>query len=152
MGVGVSGQPAEVLLVEDNPSDVALARHLFGAVAVPVHLSVAHDGEEAVTLLRRRAGGGDGDCPDLVLLDLNLPRMSGLEVLGELKADERLQRIPVIVLTTSSAERDVHAAYSRHANAYVTKPVDLDQFIHVIGAIERFWLDVARLPPARDRR
>jgi CheY-like chemotaxis protein len=146
------GRPAEVLLVEDNPSDVALTRHLFGAVALPVNLSVAYDGEEAVALLRRRADGGDGDCPDLVLLDLNLPRMSGLEVLGELKADERLQRIPVIVLTTSSAEQDVRSAYSRHANAYVTKPVDLDQFIHVIGAIEQFWLDVARLPRARERR
>src|SRR6266536_2250958 len=143
------GRPAEVLLVEDNPSDVALTRHLFGAVALPVNLSVAYDGEEAVALLRRRADGGDGDCPDLVLLDLNLPRMSGLEVLGELKADERLQRIPVIVLTTSSAEQDVRSAYSRHANAYVTKPVDLDQFIHVIGAIEQCWLDVARLPQAR---
>ena len=152
MRVGMNGRPAEVLLVEDNPSDVALTRHLFGAVSLPVNLSVAHDGEEAVALLRRQAGGGDGDCPDLILLDLNLPRMSGLEVLGELKADERLQRIPVIVLTTSSAERDVRSAYGRHANAYVTKPVDLDQFIHVIGAIERFWLGVARLPQAKDRR
>jgi two-component system, chemotaxis family, response regulator Rcp1 len=144
------GRAAEVLLVEDNPSDVALTRHLFAAVALPVNLSVARDGEEAVAQVRRQADGG-GDGPDLILLDLNLPRMSGLEVLGELKADERLRRIPVIVLTTSSAEQDVRSAYGRHANAYVTKPVDLDQFIRVIGSIEQFWLSVVRLPEARDR-
>jgi CheY-like chemotaxis protein len=135
--------------VEDNPSDVALTRHLFGAVSLPVNLSVAHDGEEAVVLVRGQADGGG---PDLILLDLNLPRMSGLEVLGELKADERLRHIPVIVLTTSSAERDVRSAYSQGANAYVTKPVDLDRFIHVIGAIEQFWLDVVRLPLDQDGR
>jgi CheY-like chemotaxis protein len=148
VSLGRDSRALGVLLVEDNPSDVALTRHLFGAVSLPVDLSVAHDGEEAVSLVRRKADGGER--PDLILLDLNLPRMSGLEVLGELKADERLRHIPVIVLTTSSAERDVRSAYSHHANAYVTKPVDLDQFIHVIGAIEQFWLGVVRLPRDRD--
>ena len=142
----VSARPMKILLVEDNPSDVALTRTLLGKAMFPSQLSVAWDGEEALAFLRRDDAFQDSPTPDLILLDLNLPRKSGLEVLEELKADEELRRIPVVVLSTSAAERDVVSAYERHTNAYVTKPVDLDQFALIISAIEEFWLGVCRLP------
>jgi chemotaxis family two-component system response regulator Rcp1 len=142
----LSTRPMEVLLVEDNPSDVALTRTLLGKALFPSNLSVAYDGEEAMAFVRQEGTFTDSPTPDLILLDLNLPRKGGLEVLAELKADRELRRIPVIVLTTSGADRDVQAAYEHHSNAYVTKPVDLDQFTHIISAIEEFWLSIVRLP------
>jgi two-component system, chemotaxis family, response regulator Rcp1 len=140
--------PIEILLVEDSESDVVLTQALFKEAQVMNHLSVARDGEEALRRVRLEGEHRDGPRPDLILLDLNLPRKDGREVLRELKQspDPELRRISVVVLTTSARERDVHFAYEQHANAYITKPVDLDQFTSVVNAIEAFWLSVVRLP------
>jgi two-component system, chemotaxis family, response regulator Rcp1 len=140
----------EILLVEDSESDVVLTQALFQDAKVVNHLSVARDGEEALRRVRLEGEHRDGRRPDLILLDLNLPRKDGREVLRELKQspDPELRRIPVLVLTTSVLERDVLAAYEQHANAYITKPVDLDEFVSVVNAIDAFWLSVVRLPEA----
>jgi CheY-like chemotaxis protein len=138
--------PFEVLLVEDNPGDVRLTRESFREGELDVHLTVASDGEEALAVLRRVAAHAAAR-PDLILLDLNLPRLSGPEVLAEIKADEELRRIPVIVLTSSRREQDILASYNRNANCCITKPVDLEQFMQMIRAIEHFWLKVVTLPP-----
>ena len=142
--------PIEILLVEDSESDVVLTQALFKDAKVINHLSVARDGEEALRRIRLEGEHRDGLRPDLILLDLNLPRMDGREVLRELKQspDPELRRIPVVVLTTSVLERDVLAAYEQHANAYIPKPIDLDQFASVVNAIEAFWLSAVRLPEA----
>jgi CheY-like chemotaxis protein len=143
--------PIEILLVEDSESDVVLTQALFKDAKVINNLSVARDGEEALRRVRLEGEHRDAPRPDLILLDLNLPRKDGREVLRELKQspDPELRRIPVIVLTTSVLERDVLAAYEQHANAYIAKPIDLDQFASVVNAIEAFWLSVVRLPEAR---
>jgi CheY-like chemotaxis protein len=140
------GRPIEILLVEDNPGDVRLTIEALKEGKVSNRLSVARDGVEALAFLRREGPHANAPRPDLILLDLNLPRRDGREVLAEVKADARLRRIPVVVLTTSKAEEDILRTYDLHANCYITKPVDLDQFISVVRSIDDFWLSVVRLP------
>jgi chemotaxis family two-component system response regulator Rcp1 len=139
-------RPVEILLVEDNPGDIRLTIEALRDAKVRNNLHVARDGVEAMAFLRREGPYANAPRPDLILLDLNLPRKDGREVLAEIKADARLRAIPVVVLTTSAAERDVVQSYNLHANCYSTKPVDLDQFIAVIRSIEEFWLMVVTLP------
>jgi two-component system, chemotaxis family, response regulator Rcp1 len=138
--------PIEILLVEDSPADVDLTRELLAAAKVHNKLSVVADGVEALAFLRRQGRYAGAPRPDLVLLDLNLPRKDGREVLAEVKQDPDLRRIPVIVMSISRAEQDILMSYELHANSYVPKPVDLDQFLVVVRAIEGFWLTTARLP------
>jgi len=140
------GAPIEILLVEDNPGDVRLTEEALKDGKVANNLHVVSDGVEAIRFLRRGAGYEDAVRPDLVLLDLNLPRKDGREVLEEIKQDEDLKRIPVVVLTTSRSEEDVLRSYGLHANCYLTKPVDFDSFLGVVQSIEGFWLTVVRLP------
>lgn len=141
-----SSRPVEVLLVEDNPGDVRLTQEALKDSRVLVNLTVASDGVEAMEVLRREGQNAAKPRPDLILLDLNLPRKNGREVLEEIKADEDLKRIPVIVMTTSKAEQDIYRVYNLNANCYVTKPVDLDEFLNVVRSIEDFWLTVVTLP------
>ena len=137
----------EVLLVEDDPGDVLMTREAFADYKVQNRLHVVNDGVEAMAFLRREGVHADAPRPDLVLLDLNLPRMDGREVLEAIKSDGQLASIPVVVLTTSEAEEDVLRSYSLHANAYVTKPVDFEQFISVVRRIDEFFVSVVKLPP-----
>jgi chemotaxis family two-component system response regulator Rcp1 len=141
------GRPIEILLVEDNPGDVRLTIEALKEGKVRNNLSVAKDGVEALAFLRREGNFAKAERPDLILLDLNLPRKDGREVLAVIKEDPVLRRIPVVVLTTSKAEEDILRTYDLHANCYITKPVDLDQFISVVRSIDEFWLAVVRLPP-----
>jgi chemotaxis family two-component system response regulator Rcp1 len=136
----------DILLVEDNLGDVRLTREVLKDAKVRNNLYVCSDGEEAIDFLRQRGKYSGALRPDLVLLDLNLPRKDGREVLSEIKADRELRNIPIVVLTTSAAERDILKSYDLHANCYITKPVDLPQFIHVIRSIEDFWLEIVKLP------
>lgn len=140
-----------ILLVEDNPADVGLVREAFKEGPLRNKLWVVEDGEEAVDFLRRKGHFKDAPLPDLVLLDLNLPRKDGREVLTEIKADPVLSEIPVIVLTTSDAEADVQRAYKLHANCYLTKPIDVGQFLNKVHAVEGFWLKLVRLPKRSDQ-
>ena len=142
-----SGDPMEILLVEDNPGDVRLTREAFREGRIDNTLHVVPDGTEALDFCHQRGAYADAPTPDLVLLDLNLPRMNGDEVLAELKADPDLRCIPVIVLTGSAAEEDVVRSYELHANAYLTKPVDPAEFIDVVRSFERFWFSIVSLPP-----
>jgi chemotaxis family two-component system response regulator Rcp1 len=142
-----NNEPIEILLVEDNPGDARLAVEALKDSKVHNNLYHVEDGEEAMEFLRRRGEYADAPQPDLVLLDLNLPRKDGREVLEEIKADPNLRCIPVVVLTTSEAERDLVRTYDLHANAYVVKPLDLDRFIEVVQAIEDFWFAIVKLPP-----
>jgi len=169
--MGKTAKPIEILLVEDNPGDVRLTQEVLRDGKMNNNLYVAKDGVDAVTFLRRegaytdapvpdmilldlnlpknlRREGAytDAPVPDMILLDLNLPKKDGREVLAEIKDDPFLKRIPVVVLTTSTAEQDIHKAYDLHANCYITKPVDLDQFIQVVTSIENFWLTIVKLP------
>jgi two-component system, chemotaxis family, response regulator Rcp1 len=139
--------PIEILLVEDSPSDIDLTREALEDTKVHNNLSVATDGVEAMAFLRKEGKYADAPHPDLILLDLNLPRKGGREVLAEIKADEKLRRIPVVGLTTSEAEQDIVESYNLHANCYVRKPVDLDAFIQVVRSIDNFWLAIVKLPP-----
>jgi CheY-like chemotaxis protein len=140
-------RPVEVLLIEDNPGDIRLTQEAFKEGRVFVNLTVANDGVEAMELLKGTGNeGAPKRRPDLILLDLNLPRKNGREVLVEIKADEELRRIPVIVMTTSKAEQDIHRAYNLNANCYITKPVELDEFLNVVRSIEDFWLTIVTLP------
>jgi two-component system, chemotaxis family, response regulator Rcp1 len=139
--------PVEVLLVEDNPGDVRLTREALKEGKLRVNLHVAPDGVEALAFLRRQGRYVDAIRPDLILLDLNLPKKDGREVLQEIKRDDALRTIPVVILTSSQAEQDIARAYDLHANCYVTKPVDLDQFINVVRSIEDFWFALVKLPP-----
>ncbi|WP_152192084.1 response regulator [Georgenia satyanarayanai] len=136
----------EVLLIEDDPGDVLMTEEAFADYKVANQLTVVADGESAMAYLRKQGEYASAPTPDLVLLDLNLPRMDGREVLGELKADPELRRIPVVVLTTSDAEEDILRSYNLHANAYVTKPVDFERFIEVVRKIDDFFVSVVRLP------
>ena len=136
----------DVLLVEDDPGDVLLIREAFEDNKVHNRLHVVSDGVEAIEFLRKQGENAEAPTPDLVLLDLNLPRMDGREVLAEIKADEDLRQIPVVVLTTSKAEEDVLRSYKLHANAYVTKPVDFERFIEVVRQIDEFFVTVVKLP------
>ena len=140
------GRPVEILLVEDNPGDERLTREALKEGKVYNNFHWVKDGVEAMEFLRRQGRYKDAPRPDIVLLDLNLPKKDGREVLQEIKTDEDLKRIPVVVLTTSKAEEDVLRSYELHANCYVTKPVDLDKFIMVVKSIDRFWLTVVTLP------
>ena len=142
----MTSRPIEILLVEDNPGDVRLMLEAFKEGEVLNNFTVMNDGVEALAYLRREGRHAKAIRPELILLDLNLPKKDGREVLAEIKADERLMKIPVIVLTTSAAEEDIAMAYGRHANCYITKPVDLDQFLRVVHSIERFWLTLVKLP------
>jgi CheY-like chemotaxis protein len=142
-----AGQPIEVLLVEDDPGDVLLIREAFDFNKVHNNLNVVNDGEQALAYLRREGEYSESLRPDLVLLDLNLPRKDGREVLAEIKSDPALRSIPVVVLTTSKAEEDILRSYDLHANAYVTKPVDFARFIEVVRQIDQFFLTVVKLPP-----
>lgn len=143
-----SAEPAtlQLLLIEDNAGDVRLIREAFRTTGQQVEITVAHDGVAGLEYLRRTADSALAPRPDLILLDLNLPRKSGREVLREVKADERLSAIPVVVLTTSAADEDIAASYRTQANAYIIKPVNLDRFLDVIGSIGAYWSHVARLP------
>jgi CheY-like chemotaxis protein len=136
----------EILLVEDNAGDVRLTREALNEAKVRNNLNVVGDGVEALTFLRRQGQYGGAARPDIILLDLNLPRMDGRQVLAEVKADPALRRIPVVILTTSKAEEDIIRTYDLHANCYVTKPVDFEQFVKVVQSIEDFWLEIVRLP------
>ncbi|MFF5258187.1 response regulator [Actinomadura viridis] len=144
-------RPIEVLLVEDDPGDVLLTREAFEDNKVGNNLNVVNDGEEAMAFLRREEPYTDAPRPDLMLLDLNLPRKDGREVLQEIKDDAVLRTIPIVVLTTSEADEDILRSYNLHANAYVTKPVDFDQFIHVVRQIDDFFVTVVKLPGRSDR-
>ncbi len=139
-------RPIEILLVEDNPGDVELTREALEAAKVFNRLHVVDDGADAVDFLYRRGRFAQAPRPDIILLDLNLPKKDGRQVLAEIKVDAGLAQIPVVVLTTSQADEDVFRAYQLHANCYVTKPVDFNQFLHIISTIEEFWLTVVKLP------
>ena len=139
-------QAINILLVEDNPGDIRLTREVLKEGKIQNKLSVVTDGEEAILFLKKIGEYKDVLTPDLILLDLNLPKKDGREVLAEIKGDPNLVCIPVIILTTSAAEKDILNTYSNHANCYITKPVDFSQFINVIRAIEDFWLTIVKLP------
>jgi CheY-like chemotaxis protein len=143
-------RPVEVLLVEDSPSDTELTIAALEEAKVRNHLSTVEDGVEALAFLRREGKYAEAPRPDLILLDLNLPRKDGREVLAEIKADESLRAIPVVVLTTSRAEQDVLRAYDLHANCFITKPVDFGNFLEVVRSVESFWLCVVTLAPKMD--
>jgi CheY-like chemotaxis protein len=136
-----------ILLVEDNPADAELTRLAMEDVKMINSLHIVRDGVDAMDFLYRRGAFGNAPRPDLILLDLNLPRKDGREVLAEVKADEGLKLIPVVILTSSAAEEDIVKTYKLHANAYISKPVDLEQFIRVVRSIEEFWIAIVRLPP-----
>jgi chemotaxis family two-component system response regulator Rcp1 len=140
-------KPVEILLVEDNPGDADLAREALENSKFHNRLHVVDDGEKVMAFLRRQDPYSSAPRPDLILLDLNLPKKDGREVLAEIKADDSLKRIPVVILTTSMAEEDILKSYNLHANCYITKPIDLNQFLHVVKSIENFWLSIVVLPP-----
>jgi CheY-like chemotaxis protein len=142
----ILGKPIEILLVEDNKGDVGLIEEVFEEAKIRNKLHVAEDGEEAMLYLRSKGKFSGSPCPDIILLDLNLPKKDGREVLREIKEDSNLKNIPVVVLTTSGAEKDILRAYDLHVNAYITKPLDFDQFIKVVESIGNFWLEIVRLP------
>lgn len=137
----------EILLVEDNPGDVRLTREALKESKIRNNLSIVRDGVEAMAFLRREGEYVHAPRPDIILLDLNLPRKDGREVLAEIKEDDSLRRIPVVILTTSDDEHDILESYNLHANCYITKPVDLNRFVTIIKNIEDFWLTIVRLPP-----
>ncbi|MEM9917043.1 MAG: response regulator [Bacteroidota bacterium] len=139
-------RPVNILLIEDNPGDVRLTQEAFKEGRLPINLEVVMDGVEAIKFLRRQAPYEHAIIPDLILLDLNLPKRDGREVLEEIKTDENLKRIPVVVLTTSNAEQDILKSYNLHVNCYINKPVDFDKFFDIIQKIEDFWLSTAILP------
>jgi chemotaxis family two-component system response regulator Rcp1 len=139
-------RPVEILLVEDNAGDVRLTREALRENKLHNNLNVVGDGVEAMAFLRREGIYAQSPRPDLILLDLNLPKKDGRQVLSEIKTDEELKRVPVVILTTSKAEKDILRAYDLHANCYITKPVDLEQFLAVVRAIEEFWLAIVKLP------
>ena len=140
-------KPINILLIEDNPGDAELVRIALEQAKLYNQLLVVGDGEKAIALLRRQAPYQDIQRPELILLDLNLPIKNGFEVLSEIKSDKELMRIPVVVLTSSQAEEDILKSYNLHANCFITKPLDLNQFLNVIGSIETFWLSIVILPP-----
>jgi two-component system, chemotaxis family, response regulator Rcp1 len=139
-------QTIQVLLVEDNPGDVELTIEALEESKLLINLNVANDGEQALRFLKREGEYADAPRPDLILMDLNMPRMDGREALAQIKQDENLHHIPIVVLTTSEAEQDILLTYDLHANCYITKPVDFDQFTKVVRAIEGFWFTVVKLP------
>jgi chemotaxis family two-component system response regulator Rcp1 len=147
--IGSSGQPLEVLLVEDSPGDVRLTQEALKDAKVHINLRVVRDGIDAMAFLTREGEYATVPRPDLILLDLNLPRKDGREVLKEIKENPELKSIPVVVLTTSASEADILRSYLLHANCYITKPVNLDGFLTVVKSIDNFWLSIVKLPPHR---
>jgi chemotaxis family two-component system response regulator Rcp1 len=150
--IGGDGMPIEVLLVEDSPGDVRLTQEAFRDANRSIHLHVVSDGVEAMTFLRREGAHVDAPRPDLILLDLNLPKMDGREVLAHIKEDASLKTIPTVILTTSEAEVDIVKSYQLHANCYLSKPVQLDAFESLVKSINDFWLTKVKLPRQRQRR
>jgi chemotaxis family two-component system response regulator Rcp1 len=140
------GSVVKILLVEDNPGDVRLTKEALKESKMLNELYVTEDGVEALEFLKREGRYADAPHPDLILLDLNLPKKDGRELLEDIKSDEKLRRIPVVVLTTSKAQEDIYRMYEQHANCYITKPIDLDQFIEVVKSIDNFWLTIVKLP------
>jgi two-component system, chemotaxis family, response regulator Rcp1 len=147
--IGGDGMPIEVLLVEDSPGDVRLTREAFRDANSTIHLHVAADGVEAMQFLRQEGNHASSPRPDLILLDLNLPKMDGREVLAHIKEDDRLKTIPTVILTTSDAEADIAKSYQLQANCYLVKPVQLDNFENLVKSINDFWLTKVKLPPQR---
>ena len=147
MSTAEFGRPNVILLVEDNPGDVRLTQESLKDSKLLNFISVVNDGVEAMAFLRREGKYVEAPRPDLILLDLNLPKKDGREVLAEIKTDEQLRRIPVVVLTTSSADQDILKTYDLHANCYIIKPVNLDQFTKVVKALEEFWFTIVKRPP-----
>ncbi len=146
MSVGTNGRAVEILLVEDNPGDVRLTMETLKEGRLTNNVSVAGDGVEAMAFLQREGKYADAPRPDFILLDLNLPKKDGREVLEEIKEDPELRRIPVVILSTSTAEHDILKTYDLHANCYINKPVDLDEFIKVVRLVEDFWFTIVKLP------
>jgi two-component system, chemotaxis family, response regulator Rcp1 len=144
--IGNGAAAIEVLLVEDSPGDIRLTREAFKDAKVHINLNVASDGIEAMAFLKRGGKHANAPRPDLILLDLNLPKKDGREVLSELKESQAFKSIPVVILTTSESEADIHGSYQHHANCYITKPVDLEGFLKVVKSIDSFWLSVVKLP------
>jgi CheY-like chemotaxis protein len=144
--MAIIGKPVEVLLVEDNEGDVGLIEEVFEEAKIRNNLRIAEDGEEAILFLHGEEKFSGSPRPDIILLDLNLPKKDGREVLREIKEDDDLKIIPVVVLTTSQAEKDILRAYELHANAYITKPLDFNQFLKVVESIGNFWLEIVKLP------
>ena len=142
----MNGKPIEILLAEDNPGDARLTLEGFKDAKVKNKITVVEDGVEVMTFLRQQGKYANVALPDLILLDLNMPKKDGREVLAEIKADEKLRHIPVLVFTVSSADQDILAAYNLQASAFITKPIDLDEFITVVKSLEEFWLTVVKLP------
>lgn len=142
----VHSRPAEILLVEDNPGDVELIQEALQSGRVLNRISIAGDGEAAISFLRREKGYEDAPRPDLVLLDLNIPKKNGFEVLAEIKSNPCLAHVPVVILTSSQAERDILKSYTLHANCFVSKPVDVDEFLAVVRSTGEFWLNIVKLP------
>jgi two-component system response regulator len=140
----------EILLVEDSPADVLIAREALTEAKLLNTIHVARDGVEAMNFLRKQGEFASAPRPDLILLDLNLPRKNGREVLAEIKVDDNLKSIPVVVLTTSSAEEDIVRSYNLHANCYVVKPVEFDSFVNAVKSIEQFWFSIVMLPPVQE--
>jgi two-component system, chemotaxis family, response regulator Rcp1 len=147
MDANESGKPIEILLAEDNLGDVRLAIETFKDAKIHNVVNVVQDGVEAMAYLRKQGKYANATRPDVILLDLNMPRKDGREVLKEVKEDPDLRRIPVVILTISQAEQDILKAYDLHANCYITKPVDLEQFNIIVQSIENFWFNIVRLPP-----
>jgi len=150
MSNGANCAPIEILLVEDNPGDVRLTAEALKEGKVANRIHVAADGMEAIEFLRRDGRHAHAPIPDVILLDLNLPKKNGREVLAEIKQDPNLKHIPVVILTTSQAEKDIILTYNLHANCYITKPVDFGQFIDVVKSIENFWFTIVKLPPKEE--
>lgn len=146
MRTHIATRPVEILLVEDSKGDIGLIEEVFEDAKIRNILHIVEDGEEAIAFLRGEGEFSDVPRPDIILLDLNLPKKDGREVLEEVKSDDKLKNIPVVVLTTSKAEEDILRSYNLHANAYITKPVDFDQFIKAVKSIESFWLEIVKLP------
>ena len=143
-------RPVEILLVEDNPGDVRLTKEAIKEAKIINNLNVVEDGVEALAYLRKKGKFKDANRPDIIFLDLNLPKKNGREVLAEIKQDINLKQIPVVILTVSKAEEDVIKTYELHANCFITKPVDMDQFIKVVKSLENFWFSIVKLPPNKD--
>ncbi len=147
MDKNISIKPVEILLIEDNPGDVRLTVEALKEGKILNNLNVVYDGVEAMEYLKREREFKDKPRPELIILDLNLPKKDGREVLEEIKQDDKLKRIPVVILTTSEADRDILKTYNLHANCYITKPVDMDQFIKVVKSVSDLWFSIVKLPP-----
>lgn len=150
MGLKNKLRPVEILLIEDNPGDVRLTKEALKEGKIINNLHVAEDGIEASAYLKKQGKYKNEPIPDLILLDLNLPRKDGRELLAEIKEDQSFKHIPVVVLTTSKAEEDIIKSYESHANCYITKPVDMNQFIKIVKSIEYFWFSIVKLPPNKN--